>query len=1388
MSIHEAPDFTTTGNARVTATTVTLKDVPELIASDDSTYVRYSNDVLGEITGTVDMGVVTNDGKATLRFYINKQDTSDAPDDILPYPKDLAVEVQVDEDGKWRLSEAQKEQVLQHIWWADQLRNDNIYLQVKAVDPVTGKSSEASARYTFVTDTYAPEATNVIYDGTTGANGRVTALVTGDSGNQLHAKTGDAVTVTYDGVVFGSGFVGDPISGSSGYLQIQVDLTQALPSGEGFDPGKLKVHVTDQAGNTGASNNETLDPGDLNLVLPKPEISAYIDGKAGGIVGNIGSGGLTNDNKGLVTGTIDLGTDGAVDQVWVYLHNLPSPIKIDVPTGQTGVWTWTVPDGYLNPPATTTGTLADGLVRVRARAYDAQTGILGEESDEFTFTVDVVPPTVAVNIVAENLIAGQTSEVTFSFSEAPVDFTLDDLTVVGGELSNLVQSGTNPALWTALFTPSVGSIATASVTVNANSYTDAAGNSGAGGTDSVGIDTEAPTVTVQIAHDTLLAGEASTLTLIFSKVPHGADGQPFTAGQVAGLLVSSGGQVTIGTLTSNDGGYTWTGTIQPGSNLESTIALEILAGSYRDAAGNLGGADSDSVIVDTLPPLANNDVDNVTESTAAQPSNKAVATGNVLTNDTSGATAVLGFKVTIGGTDHTAVAGDTISTQYGTVTIAADGAYTYTLDNSRETTQQLNASDAPVESIVYTVRDASGNVDTATLGITVNGRNDAPVIEVETGSDSPTVSGGNQGGGAFSSVATAVNQNPHNNSSTHNLSFSVANGAESTVRAVVNLDRVDNTFSILVNGTDIFASPNGQTTIFQLESGDGTTGIGANVVALRFADGTWLSAGAPWDAHANGLPRFQVIMTENGVRFYATRTTTASQLEEIFIGTHANSGFNNIFPQGLTNPGLGVPDFIAGQNTVRVVNPNGVGQDLIQGYLTVTSGGTFDITDWDDANIAVATITLQGRQTGDNLIAVLPQGITANTAIVNGNLVMTLSGPASLADFEDAIRSVMFQSGAAGGERTVRIQLTDENGGQSNVLEGTVGAGSRSLAASGTATVTEWTAVGFKVAGYTNASLFSDGQPAQGLLVGSSLDTALLGSSGVAARNVTSGFLNASERGNGIGVGTNSDNARISDNESLVIDAGYDARSATITLTNFTSGESAQWHAYDAQGVWVASGTLNGSGSSSNNNDNTTRRSYTLNIDDDFRYLVVKAGNGDFLVDGLAVVGRTDVVTIGEFAFEPSSGQQGLMQLPEVEMGTDTLLGAMGSESIMGIDEDSLDDLSGDDGPDDFLDATHSGNELVIGSLGNDILQGSADADHFVFDGLLDNGDDVIMNFSSEEGDKLAFSNIAELSELAPTWDETSHTLSLSNGSTLQLTGVTMDDAQAWLAANAIII
>ncbi len=126
--------------------------------------------------------------------------------------------------------------------------------------------------------------------------------------------------------------------------------------------------------------------------------------------------------------------------------------------------------------------------------------------------------------------------------------------------------------------------------------TDIAGNEGTGtGTvpstiSHVG-DTTAPAVAgIELSDIALIQGETATLTITFSEAVQGFDNSMVTAPNGS-----------LGTLTSADGGKTWTATFTPDAGVQDDSNVITVAGGYTDLVGNVGeSATSSNYVVDTL--------------------------------------------------------------------------------------------------------------------------------------------------------------------------------------------------------------------------------------------------------------------------------------------------------------------------------------------------------------------------------------------------------------------------------------------------------------------------------------------------------------------------------------------------------------------------------------------------------------------------------------------------------------------------------------------------------------------------------------------------------------------------------------------------------------------
>ncbi|WDG57181.1 Ig-like domain-containing protein [Pseudomonas chlororaphis] len=219
-------------------------------------------------------------------------------------------------------------------------------------------------------------------------------------------------------------------------------------------------------------------------------------------------------------------------------------------------------------------------------------------TDSNNYVIDTARPTATIVVANPILPIGETSLVTITFSEAVSGFDNSDLTVSNGILS-AVSSSDGGITWTATFTPNVNvSDATNLISLNNSGVSDAAGNAGSGSTDSNNfiIDTGRPTATIVLADTALKAGETTTVTITFSEAISG-----FTNSD---LTVANG---SLGSLSSSDGGVTWTATFTPAINIsDSSNQITLNNAGVIDAVGNTGSGTTDSAnyVIDTVCPTA----------------------------------------------------------------------------------------------------------------------------------------------------------------------------------------------------------------------------------------------------------------------------------------------------------------------------------------------------------------------------------------------------------------------------------------------------------------------------------------------------------------------------------------------------------------------------------------------------------------------------------------------------------------------------------------------------------------------------------------------------------------------------------------------------------------
>ncbi len=357
-----------------------------------------------------------------------------------------------------------------------------------------------------------------------------------------------------------------------------------------FSEAPVGFEATDVAVSNGTITNLVQDPSDPTRWTANLTPTAGFEGAvvvsvpAGSYTDTAGNAGLGDSDSSNVdtlapSVTVTINADGTVSFVFseapvgfeatdVAVSNGTVTNLIQDPSDPT--W-WTA---SLTPNAGFEGAV---VVDVPAGSYTDGAGNLGLGGSDST-TVDTLAPSVTVTINADGTVS-------FVFSEAPVGFETTDVAVSNGTITNLIQDPSDPTRWAANLTPTAGFEGAVVVDVPAGSYTDTAGNAGLGDSDSTIVDTLAPSVTVTINAD-------GTVSFVFSEAPVG-----FEATDVS---VANG---TITNLVQDPSDPTrWTASLTPNAGFEGAVVVSVPAGSYTDAAGNLGLGDSDSSHVDTLAP------------------------------------------------------------------------------------------------------------------------------------------------------------------------------------------------------------------------------------------------------------------------------------------------------------------------------------------------------------------------------------------------------------------------------------------------------------------------------------------------------------------------------------------------------------------------------------------------------------------------------------------------------------------------------------------------------------------------------------------------------------------------------------------------------------------
>ncbi|MFZ6777240.1 Ig-like domain-containing protein [Undibacterium sp. Ji83W] len=434
------------------------------------------------------------------------------------------------------------------------------------------------------------------------------------NGGSLNSALGNAADLSHTAVADNSNYLVDTskpatpaaatldaasdsgVSSSDGKTNINTPtfkgVTEAFATVNLYDTGGAVVLGTTTADSSGNwSVTVTQDPATTLPLAGTHSVSIRAVDRAGNISNASGNTNITIDTTAPAlaqtitlsdtalkigdTAIITIKFTEAVSGLTTADLNVPNGRITGLTTSNGGI-TWT---GTLTPNANVTNT--SNLVRLDNTGYTDLAGNAGSgSSNSPNYTIDTVRPTLASAITISDtaLKIGDAATVTLVFSEAITSFTTADLTARNGTLSNLT-TGDGGITWTVTLAPNANASNNSNViTLDYTGINDLNGNAGTGSATSgnYGVDTLRPTATVVVANPSLTAASTSLVTITFNEAVSGFNN--------ANLAVANGNLTTV---TSGNGGITWTATLTPASGV--VAASNVITLNYTgvsDSAGN----------------------------------------------------------------------------------------------------------------------------------------------------------------------------------------------------------------------------------------------------------------------------------------------------------------------------------------------------------------------------------------------------------------------------------------------------------------------------------------------------------------------------------------------------------------------------------------------------------------------------------------------------------------------------------------------------------------------------------------------------------------------------------------------------------------------------------
>ncbi len=497
---------------------------------------------------------------------------------------------------------------------------------------------------------------------------------------------------------------------------------------------------------------------------------------------------------------------------------------------------------------------------------------------------------------------------------------------------------------------------------------------------------------------------------------------------------------------------------------ENSENLEISIGNYVAPTSGLiyEAVDIDGVVTTTITdndiaPEAKDNTNTATETgtefiAAEDEANDGQsATGNVITDSQAdiGSNPLSITAINFNGSViNIPTNGDdiTITGDYGTLTINNTGAYTYDVNES--ITDSWNVGKSEIDQFTYTLSDGYNPDDTAKLSITVEGKDDAPVITSISANDRAT----HTIDGLIDIDGDGIADEYTPDDFTHadkGLIFAGENGDLN-----INMGTVSSSMSVEYNGGQAsyhnaigyyLADENGNPTEAHIIYVEDASFVGTQAEMLGTLNNLVGNVGffiIPDGGDKNITTNSEITFDDQGnmvinntvqTAYYSDNDLNSDNHDHVIATVNEDGGLI----LGFEDLSLGDKDY---DDVVLTIKPC---ETLSQTDQILNN---IQLSDVDDTNLESATIVLKNYQTGDEIkYENLPNGISGNSEVINGTLVITLSGSATIGQYEEAVKSLTFETDSENRDpRTFEFTVNDGDK-TSNTKEITVDIGGCSL-------------------------------------------------------------------------------------------------------------------------------------------------------------------------------------------------------------------------------------------------------------------------------------------------------------------------------------------------------